>query len=104
MRTILPAASALLMLAGCGAVAENRIETALTDAGLSAPMSSCIAERMVDKLSLDQLRSIGRLKDKAGDRPKDMGLPEFLLAHRSDLDPEVYAVIARAGVGCALSS
>jgi len=101
MRTIL-LATAVLLLSGCGAVAENRIETALTDAGLSRPVSSCIAERMVDKLSIAQLRSISQLKDKAGDRPKEMGLPAFLLAHRSDLDPEVYAVIARAGVGCAL--
>ncbi|TFI59482.1 hypothetical protein E2493_04635 [Sphingomonas parva] len=104
MRTALLAAAACLSLAGCGAVAENRIETALTDAGLSRPVSSCIAERMVDKLSIAQLRSISRLKDKAGERPKEMGLPAFLLAHRSDLDPEVYAVIARAGVGCALST
>ena len=102
MRTTLLAA-ALFSLTACGAVAENRIETALTDAGLSKPVSSCIADRMVDKLSMAQLRSISELKDKAGERPKEMGLPAFLLAHRSDLDPEVYAVIAKAGVGCALA-
>ena len=101
MRILILAACAL-PLAGCGTVAENRITTALTDAGLSEPVSSCIADRMVDRLSMAQLRSISRLKDKAGERPKEMGLPAFLLAHRSDLDPEVYSVIARAGVGCAL--
>ena len=103
MRIVLLAAAAL-SLGGCGAGAENPIETALTDARLSRPVSSCIAERMVDRLSLAQLRSISRLKDKAGERPQNMGLPEFLLAHRGDLDPEVYSVIARAGVGCALGA
>lgn len=33
-----------------------------------------------------------------------MSIGEFLIKHRGDLDPEVYAVIARAGVGCALTS
>ena len=103
-RPIVIAAALTFALAGCGAVAENRITTALTDAGLSKPLSACIADRMVDKLSIEQLRSISALKDKAGDRPREVGLARFLLDHRSDLDPEVYAVIARAGSGCALKS
>jgi hypothetical protein len=98
-------ASALsVALSACGAVAENRITTALTDAGLSEPVSSCIADRMVDKLSMAQLRSISELKDKSGTRPRNVGIAEFLVQHRGDLDPEVYAVIAKAGVGCALSA
>ena len=101
---IAAALASALALAACGAVAESRITTALTDAGLSKPVSNCIADRMVDKLSLDQLRSISRLKDKSGDRPSEMSIGEFLIKHRGDLDPEVYAVIARAGVGCALTS
>lgn len=64
---IAAALASALALAACGAVAESRITTALTDAGLSKPVSNCIADRMVDKLSLDQLRSISRLKDKSGD-------------------------------------
>ena len=98
------AVAILSLVAGCAAVAENRVESALTDAGLSKPVSACIADRMVDKLSLEQLRSLSALKDKAGERPRDMSLPRFLLEHRSDLDPEVYAVITRAGVGCALGA
>jgi hypothetical protein len=103
IRIVVAIVSAVL-LGACGAVAENRITTALTDAGLSKPVSNCIADRMVDKLSLAQLRSISRLKDKSGERPRDMGIAEFLVRHRSDLDPEVYAVIAKAGVGCALTA
>ena len=91
-----------LALVGCATIAEDRITGALSDAGLSPKVSTCIAGRIVDKLSLAQLKSISRLKDKSGDRPRDMGLAEFLVEHRGDLDPEVYSVLARAGVGCAL--
>ena len=101
MRKILLGA-AVLWLGGCGAVAQNKVETALTDAGLSKPVAGCMADRMVDKLSIEQLRSIGRLKEKSGNRGEGVGLAEFLLQHRGELDPEVYSVIARAGVGCAL--
>jgi hypothetical protein len=95
------AAAAILALPGCATVAESRIRTALTDAGLSAPVSSCIADRMVDKLSMAQLRSIGRLSE--GSR-KELTLPEFLQYYQAALDPEIYAVIAKAGIGCALTA
>ena len=39
-----------LALAGC-ATPETRIRTALTEAGLSKPVASCMADRMVDRLS-----------------------------------------------------
>ena len=99
---ILFAAAIGLALTACATVAEDRITTALSEAGLSRSASSCIAGRMVDKLSLAQLKSISRLKEKSGERPRDMGLAEFLVEHRGDLDPKVYSVLAKAGVGCAL--
>ena len=94
-------AAAAVSLASCAAVAENRVTSALTDAGLSKPVATCIADRMVDKLSIEQLRRISRLKDKSEVRPAGMSIADFLIAHRGDLDPEVYSVLARAGVGCA---
>ncbi|QAY76941.1 hypothetical protein [Sphingosinicella sp. BN140058] len=100
MRILLPALA--LLLASCSTVAENRISSALTDAGLSEKVSECIAERMVDRLSWDQLRSLGRLSEE---RTKTkMNLAEFLHHYRGALDPEVYAVMTRAGVSCALTA
>ena len=46
-----------LMLAGC-ATPETRLRTGLIDAGLSQRVAGCMAERMVDRLSLLQLRRI----------------------------------------------
>lgn len=100
MRFLLAALA--MMVASCSAVAENRITSALTDAGLSEPVSECIAGRMVDRLSWDQLRSLSRLSE--GRKGRKMSLPKFLHHYRAALDPEVYAVITRAGLGCALTA
>jgi hypothetical protein len=100
MRILLPAFA--LCLGSCSTVAENRITSALTDAGLSEKLSECIAERMVDRLSWDQLRSLGRLSDGAARKKKS--LPEFLNHYQGVLDPEVYSVMTRAGVSCALKA
>src|SRR3569832_2509897 len=47
--------NAALSLAGCATVYENHIESKLVDAGLSPPVASCIADRIVDRLSRRQL-------------------------------------------------
>jgi hypothetical protein len=95
-------AAVALLLVSCSTVAENRITTALTDAGLSEPVAECIAERMVDRLSWDQLRSLSALSEER--RGKKLSLPEFLHQYGASLDPEVYAVMTRAGVSCALTA
>ena len=40
-----------LALSAC-ATPETRVRTALMDAGLSQPIAACMADRMVDRLSL----------------------------------------------------
>lgn len=73
------------------------------DAGLSRPMASCMADRMVDRLSTSQLRNLSRLAG-AGDRDiGDMTIEEFLRRSRALLDPEIYEVVTRAGLGCAIA-
>ena len=89
MRRIVAAGAAAVAMAGlasCSTVAENRIESALTDAGLSQPVAECIAGRMVDRLSWDQLRALGRLSE--GSQNKNMSLAEFLRHYQAALDPE----------------
>ena len=51
-----------LTLTAC-ATPEQRVRSGLMEAGLSRAMSTCMAARMVDRLSLLQLRRIGRLGD-----------------------------------------
>jgi len=102
-RAGLPLLIAALTLGGCAAAYESRVRTSLVDAGLSPRMAGCMADRMVDRLSRRQLDSLGRL---AGLRGRDIGamrIEEFLHRSRAVLDPEIYAVLTRAGLGCALA-
>jgi len=100
-RAILPLIAAALMLAGC-ATPETRLRNGLHNAGLSQAMSACMAERMVDRLSLVQLRrlsALGSLKDK---RITDLSLDQFLRKVRALKDPEILTVSTSSAALCAL--
>ena len=97
-RSILVAA---LLLAAC-AGPESRVETALTDAGLSPGVSRCMAERIVDKLSVGQLlklRSLGGLADRPAG---DVSAREFLRRVRALEDPEIVTVVSASLARCSL--
>ncbi|MDT9599684.1 hypothetical protein [Sphingosinicella rhizophila] len=103
MRHFILAAAATLILSACAYQYEARIRNALTDAGLSREMAGCVAERMVDRLSGAQLRRLARVGQEK-DRPDgELSVGEFLDRYRGALDPEIYKVIAGAGIGCAIS-
>jgi hypothetical protein len=97
MRALL-ALVALGLLAGC-AVPEARLRAGLVDAGLSQPMAACMAERMVDRLSLIQLRRIGDLPYAREER----SLQGFLRRVRALRDPEIWTVTSAAAARCALT-
>jgi uncharacterized lipoprotein YajG len=90
-----------LLLAGC-ATPETRLRNGLQNAGLSKAMSACMAERMVDRLSLLQLRrlaALGSLKDK---QVTDLTLDQFFRKVRALKDPEILAVSTSSAALCAL--
>ena len=92
---------AALALASC-ATPETRLRNGLHSAGLSQAMSACMAERMVDRLSLVQLRrlsALGSLKDK---RITDLSLDQFLHKVRALKDPEILTVSTSSAALCAL--
>ena len=98
---VLPLALLALALAGC-ATPETRLRTGLNNAGLSKAMSACMAERMVDRLSLLQLRrlaALGSLKDR---RVADLTLDQFFRKVRALKDPEILAVSTSSAAVCAL--
>jgi len=88
---------AIGLLAGC-ATPEARLRAGLENAGLSPPMAACMAERMVDRLSLMQLRRIGDLP-----RVREAESTEqFLHRVRSLRDPEILRVSSSAAAACGL--
>ncbi|QHL91743.1 hypothetical protein GVO57_02520 [Sphingomonas changnyeongensis] len=96
------ALGAALLASGC-AGPESQLSSALASAGLPPSVSTCMARRMVDQLSIGQLlklRSLGGLAD----RPvADLSAREFLRRVRALKDPEILAVtgsaLARCGLG-----
>lgn len=102
LRTLTLAATAALALAAC-ATPENRVKTALLQAGLSEPMSSCMAERMTDRLSIRQLQKLAAAGKGAGPVGQ-MSLSELSTRVRAIGDPEIVSVVTSAAVGCAIAS
>ena len=100
MRPLILAAFATL--AAC-ATPENRVKTALLEAGLSEAVSTCMAARMTDRLSIAQLAKLAEAGRGAGPVGQ-MSLSELASRVRGIGDPEIVSVVTSAGVGCAIAS
>lgn len=90
----------LLALAAC-ATPEARLRTGLVNAGLSQSIASCMAERMVDRLSLVQLRRLGSLSSLKDKGMSDLSLNQFLHKVRALKDPEILTVTTSSAALCA---
>ena len=90
-----------MLLAGCAqAVAEGRVRTALSDAGLNDEVSDCMAARMVDRLSIGQLKKLERLETREGERePVTVG--DYLARVARVGDAEVVGVASSSAALCA---
>ena len=102
-RTLMIAAAALA-LSACSSLAKPTVESELRNAGLGASMASCMAKRMTDRLSLEQLRKLSRLKGQPGEKVSDLSAGEILARVRRIDDPEVVSVVTSSGAACALTS
>lgn len=92
-----------LALAAC-ATPETRVRTALMDAGLSKPIAACMADRMVDQLSLIQLNKLSGLKKLRGQDMRKVTVDEFVRRTRSLQDPEILGVVSSSGLICAVKA
>jgi hypothetical protein len=102
MRIIL-AACAALALTGCvQTIAENRVESALLRAGLDQRTSTCMAERMVDRLTIGQLRKLEGLKARKGEPVRPTTLKGYVDRVRRVGDAEVLAVTSSSAALCAV--
>jgi hypothetical protein len=86
-----------LLLASC-AIPEARLRAGLINAGLPEPMAACMAQRMVDRLSLAQLRRLGDLPS-ATDSPS---IRTFLHRIRALGDTQILMVSTSSAAVCAI--
>ncbi len=85
----------LLVGGGCvQTIAQSQVRSSLLDAGLSAANADCMAERMVDRLSIAQLRKLQKL------RGEKRSLGDYVSAVRRVGEAEALAVTASSAALC----
>ena len=90
-----------VLLAGCvQTIAESRVRSALSEAGLNDRVSDCMAGRMVDRLSIEQLKKLERLKSRSGERDP-VTINDYLGRVSRVGDAEVLAVTSSSAALCA---
>jgi len=94
VRLLVPVIVVLASTACVETIAESRVQSALLDAGLSAANADCMAERMVDRLSIAQLRKLQKL------RGEKRSLGDYVSAVRRVGDAEALAVTASSAALC----
>jgi hypothetical protein len=91
----------LLLLAGtlaaCASL-EQQLRNGLQHEGVPAPVASCMAARMTDRLSLAQLRRLSGI----GKAQHAQGLDDLLHRLRALNDPRIVDVTATSAALCAL--
>ena len=91
-------------LAGCATVSpEAKVRTKLIDAGIRPAVAGCMAERMVDRLSLVQLKRLQSLGGLSTHDVRGMSVNELVRRLRALQDPEIVAVVLKAGIGCSIA-
>ena len=104
MRSLLPVLVVPLLLSACATPSpEARIRTALVDAGLDRAVAGCMAGRLVDRLSIAQLRKLSSLSKLREDDLRTMTVEQFFHKTRALGDPEILRVVTKAGIGCAIA-
>jgi hypothetical protein len=97
MRRVMVLAALVAVTGGCvvDRIAEHRVRSALLNAGLSERNADCMAHRMVDRLSIGQLRKLEQLEGEK------RSLGDYLAAVRRVGDTEAVAVTASSAALCA---
>lgn len=102
MRGLAHIALAAALLGGCvEKIAESRVRSALVEAGLSGRNAECMAGRMVERLTIAQLRKLESLKARGDERARPVTIGEYIERVRRVGDVEVLAVTASSAGLCA---
>lgn len=103
-RAALLAPALALIASGCATVSpEAKVRAGLMDAGLSERMSTCMAEKMVRRLSINQLRQLKSIVSVKDADYHSLTVDRLLYKLRAIDDPEIFSVTSRAALSCAIS-
>jgi hypothetical protein len=105
MTRFAPALLAMLVLAGCATTSpRERVRAELLQAGIKPRMANCLADRLVDRLSLGELRQLGRAAKLPRKDVGNMSINELADRLAAVGDPHIVSVVTSAGLGCAIAS
>ena len=91
-----------LILPGCAeTIVESRVRSALVGAGLPEATADCMAGRMVERLTIEQLRRLEELRRPSGSA-RESSLADYLDRVRRIGDAEVIAVTTSSAALCAI--
>ncbi len=85
-------------------VTETRVEQALLANGVPENLAACMAPRMTDKLSINQLRKLERLAPEEGEGRLPSSPGQALARLRRVDDDEAVRVLISSGTTCGLGS
>ena len=83
-------------------VTEDRVEQVLLANGVPVPMTECMAPRLVDRLSIEQLRKLERLAPEAGEEQIPTSTGEAMARFRRVDDNEAVEQLVRVAGGCGI--
>ena len=81
-------------------VTEERVEAALLDNRFPEPMAACMAPRLVDELSISQLRKLERLAPEEGETRIPLSVGQAMARLRRVDDREAVETLVSVGGGC----
>lgn len=89
---------AVLVLSACSK--EAAVNRGLVDAGIASPAAACMSREMAKRLSVEQLRKLGRVADGSGKTLDEMSISDYLAAAQRVGDAEVVIVTGAAAAYC----
>jgi hypothetical protein len=105
MRATVPILFAALALSACASLSpRERVHDELLRAGIKPRMASCLADRLSDRLSVSELRQLGRAAKLPRKDVGAMSIGELADRLRAIGDPHIVSVVTSAGIGCAIAS
>jgi len=84
-------------------VTEARVEQALLDNGAPEPLAQCMAERLVDTLTIEQLLKLEKLASEEGEGRLPASAGEAIARFNRVDDPEAVRALASSGASCSVS-
>ncbi len=83
-------------------VTKARVEQVLLDNGVPENMAGCMAPRMVDELTIEQLRALENLAPRAGETRIPRSTEAALERLRRVEDEKAVRVLAQTGTSCGI--